>query len=79
MPRSCRSRLCLADDIESIERRGNKCRLNGAGCKVADLLEGSSIVVLSPMDENPICGFLLLNSSNQSILRKQSFSSLTIS
>ena len=67
-----RARLGLADDIESIERLGNKGRLNGGGRQVADLLEGLEHGRAQAHGWEPDSGFLLLNSSNQSILQKQS-------
>ena len=68
------TRLGLSDDIESIERTRDKGRLNGAGCKVADLLEGLEHGRAQAHGREPDRGFLLLNSSNQSILQKQSSS-----
>ena len=67
--RLARARLGLADDIESIERVGNEGRLNGAGCKVAGLLEGLEHGGAQAHGLEPRGGFLL-NSSNQSILQK---------
>ena len=66
-----RSRLGLADDIESIERLGNEGRLNGGGREVAGLLEGLEHGGAQAHGREPRGGFLL-NSSNQSILQKQS-------
>jgi hypothetical protein len=59
----------LSDDIESIERLGNECSLNGAGCNVADLLQGAEHRRAQPHGLEPHGGFLK-NSSNQSTLQK---------
>ena len=65
------ARLGLPDDIESVECTGYKGRLNGAGCKVADLLQGLEHGRAQAHGWEPVRGFLL-NSSNQSILQKRS-------
>ena len=66
-----RTRLGLADDVESIERFGNEGRLNGGGRKVAGVLEGLEHVAGSGPWMGTPRGFLF-NSSNQSILQKHS-------
>ena len=51
------ARLGLADDIESIERLGYEGRLNGAGGKVADVLEGLEHARAQAHGREPDSGF----------------------
>ena len=62
------ARLGLADDVEAVEGLGDQGRLDRGGRLVADLLEGPEHRGAQAHGREPGSG-LLLNASNQTILR----------